>query len=88
MKIKGYKIKYTSKYFTDNNISKWGACHSIEAHAYHKPFPYSKNTILIQRGLSPTQKRKTMMVLQGELSRMSRGMSYKKAHRLANREVK
>lgn len=84
-KISGYKIKYSKKFFVDNHITHWGAIHFHEANAYHIKYPYSKKTIIMQLGMSPTEKKQTMEVLKEELDMMdNRNISYKKAHRLAN----
>jgi hypothetical protein len=83
-KISGYKIKYSSRFFKDNHISNWGAIHYHEANAYHIKYPYPKKTVIMQRGMSPLEKKETMEVLRDELSMMDKGMSYKRAHLLAN----
>jgi hypothetical protein len=84
LKIFGYTIKYTKKFFVDNNITHWGAIYATEAHAYHIKFPYGNKIILMQRGMTPLQKKETFIVLRKELDLMNKKkMSYKKAHRLA-----
>ena len=85
LKINGYKIRYSSKFFDDNGISHWGAIHYHEANAYHIKYPYGKKTIIMQRGMSPTQKKQTMEVLKEELDMMdNRRISYRRAHAIAN----
>jgi hypothetical protein len=88
-KIPGYRIRFSKSFFVKNHIESWGAVHIHEAHAYHLKFPYPKKTVVLQMGMTKSQREEATEVARRELRLMDRKkMSYKRAHRIASRSVR